>query len=144
MKLFIFSSVSVSSGYQQPTDSYWCFKTPKTGRVGGERGEEEDAGAQRAGETSGGGERATPGTETGHTLTPLGSWILPVCSYEEKLRLCVGVYSGGGWAPSQRGAGQAGGGGVLKTQSVLCHRRPGRGGAAHWRPGPISDELSSL
>lgn len=63
-----FSSVSVSSGYQHPTDSYWCFKTPKTGGVGGERGEEEDAGAQRAGETSGGWERATPGTETGHTL----------------------------------------------------------------------------
>lgn len=75
----------------------WGFKTPKTGGAGGEGGEEEDAGAQRAGETSGGRERTTTGTETGHTRThtPL-KCFLPVCSYKEILRLFAGVYSGGG------------------------------------------------
>lgn len=34
---------------------------------GGTGGEEEDAGSQRAGETSGGGERTPAGAETGHT-----------------------------------------------------------------------------
>lgn len=48
-----------------------------SGGDGGEGGEEEDAGAQRAGETAGGRERTTAGTETGHTFS------LSVCSHEE-------------------------------------------------------------
>ncbi len=67
-----------------------------SGGDGGEGGEEEDAGAQRTGETSGGGERTRAGAETGHTLSPLTCCFLLLCSYEEMLRFCAGVCSGGG------------------------------------------------
>lgn len=53
------------------------------------------------------------------------------CAYEEMLRLCACVCLGGDGTSGQRGAGEAGGGGVLETQGLLCHRGPGRGGAAH-------------
>lgn len=43
------------------------FQTLHAAGNGGEGGEEADAGAERAGETTGGGEGTTPGAETGPT-----------------------------------------------------------------------------
>lgn len=43
------------------------FQTLHAAGNGGEGGEEADAGAERAGETTGGGEGTTPGAETGTT-----------------------------------------------------------------------------
>lgn len=57
---------------------------------GGKAGEEEDAGAPRAGKTSGGGERTTAGAETGHGRL-WRNGVVPACSHEVTLSFCLFV-----------------------------------------------------